>query len=256
MRRTRECDDIGSAVMTSLGKFAPAKFAPAIVAALACMTLVASPGYAARRHAPHASPPAAGTGSAGGALSSAGQAKPEGGDALNPLDTTSKPKGPADNGGKATDSKSVGPIDLTRPDDGYGNLRRRAARSLFIAAQKKLQVVSPTAVGPHPSATMHEHARNAAGAVVPAPPGQPTAVGSGKAEPLHVEPAALGGAKNNLGLGPAGAHPAPVHVATTPAPPKPPVIGINGTTLHQAGPGIGGPAKDHSAIAGSSYKHK
>jgi hypothetical protein len=246
--------------MTSLGKFAPAKFAPAtswrIIAALACVSLVASPVLAARRHAPHASPPAAGTGSAGGAPASAGQAKPEGGAASSPLDTASKPtpKGPADRGGTTTDSKSVGPIDLTRPDDGYGNLRRRAARSLFIANQKK--VVPPVTVGPHPPGTMPEHPRNAAGAVVPASPGQPTAFGSAKPEPVHVEPAAFGAAKNNLGLGPAGMHPAPVHVATTPAPPKPPVVGINGTTLHPANAGIGGPAKDRSSIAGSSYKHK
>jgi hypothetical protein len=246
--------------MSSLGKSAPAKFAAAmswrIGVALACVALAASPGAAApRHHAPHAGPSAApGAGSSGGTPAPAGQAKPEGGDASNPLDASSKtPKGPAD-GGKA-DSKSAGPIDLTRPDDGYANLRRRAARSLFIAAQKKPPIASTT-VAPHPPAKVPEHPRNAAGVVVPALPGQPTAVGSAKPEPVHVEPAAFGGTKNNLGLTPADGHAAPVHVATTPAPPKLPVIGINGTTLHPGSSGIGGPAKDHSAIAGSSYKHK
>jgi hypothetical protein len=254
--------------MTSLGKFAPAKSAPAkfapatswrIIAALACVALVASPVLAARRHAPHASPPAAGPGSASGPPASAGQAKSEGGDASRPLDTASKPtpNGPTDHGGKTTEGKSVGPIDLTRPDDGYGNLRRRAVRPLFIANQTKPPVVPASTVGPHhPPATMTEHPRNAAGAVVPALPGQPTAVGSAKPEPAHAEPATFGTAKNNLGLGPTGLHPAPVHVATTPAPPKPPVVGINGTTLHPASSSIGGPAKDRSAIAGSSFKHK
>jgi hypothetical protein len=101
-----------------------------------------------------------------------------------------------------------------------------------------------------------EHPRNSAGAAVPA---LPAVVGAAKPEPVHTEPGmttALGAPKNNLGLSTTNAHIAPIHVATTPAPPKPPVPGINGTNLHQAGPGIGGPAKDHSAIAGSSYRHK
>lgn len=45
----------------------------------------------------------------------------------------------------AVGAKSVGPIDLTRPDAGYANLRRRAARPSLIAAQKKPPVVSPMA---------------------------------------------------------------------------------------------------------------
>src|SRR5271165_6591607 len=139
--------------MSSLRKFAPVT-SWRIVAALACVTLAASPGLAAGRHAPHhASQPAAqGAGQAGGASTSVGQAKPEGGNATGPVDTTAAkttPKEPADHG-KSTDSKSVGPIDLTRPDDGYANLRRRAARTSLIAAQKKPAVVAPAAAITHP----------------------------------------------------------------------------------------------------------
>jgi hypothetical protein len=104
--------------------------------------------------------------------------------------------------------------------------------------------------------TPPDHARNAAAATVQTPPVPPAVAGSSRSEPGHVESAASGSVRNNLGLGGTGTHPAPVHIATTPAPPKPPVIGINGTTLHSTGTGIGGPAKDHSAVAGSSYKHK
>ena len=240
------------------------KYAPAtrwrIVAALACAALTAGPGLAAGRHAPHhaSQPPAQGTGQAGS--TSAGQARPEGGNAAGPLDTTAAkttPKEPADHG-KATDSKSVGPIDLTRPDDGYANLRRRAARTSLIAAQKKPAVVAPgTAIAHPPVAGTAEHTRNAAGAAVPAAPALPAALGTARPEPVHAESVpGFGGAKNNLGLGIGGAHPGPVHIATTPAAPKPPVIGINGTSLHQAGPGIGGPATDRSAIGGSTYRHK
>jgi hypothetical protein len=228
--------------MSSLRKFAPAT-SWRIAATLACVAFAASPGVAAGRHIPHASHPAAPSAeTAGGTPPAAGQAKPEGGDVA------------ADRGGKAGDNKSVGPIDLTRPDDGYGNLRRRAARHLFIAAQKKPPAATTIALHP-PVTTTPEHLRNSAGATVPALPVVPAAVGSARPEPGHVEPGAFGGAKNSLGLG-LGVHPAPVHVATTPAPPKPPVIGINGTSLHAAGTGIGGPTKDHSAIGGSSYKHK
>src|SRR5271165_2981325 len=137
--------------MSSLRKFAPA-MSWRIVAALACGALAAGPGLAAGRHAPHhASQPAAqGAGQEGS--NSAGQAKPEGGNATGPVDTTAAkatPQEPADHG-KTTDSKSVGPIDLTRPDDGYANLRRRAARTSLIAAQKKPAVVAPAAAITHP----------------------------------------------------------------------------------------------------------
>jgi hypothetical protein len=251
--------------MSSLWKLAPI-IRWRIVAALACVTLAASPGLAARRHAPHAGQPAAqGAVPAGAASAPAGQAKPEAGETSTPVDATASktpPTGPAGRGGKATDagSKSAGPIDLTRPDDGFGNgnLRRRAARTSLIAAQKKPQGIPAATTTPHPPASATaEHPRNAAGAAAPAVSAVPAAFGAAKPEPVHAEPAtAFGGAKNNLGLGAASVHPATVHVATPPASPKPPVPGINGTSLHQAGPGIGGPAKDHSAIAGSSYRHK
>jgi hypothetical protein len=225
-----------------------------IVAALACLACAGSPALAAHRHAPHGSQSAApGPGAAGG-TPPAGHAKPDGGDASGPHDAASK--GP-DHNGKATDGKPVGQIDLTRPDDGYGNQGRHAARPLFIAPHGKPAVGSTTVVAPHPPAiTALDHTRNAAGATVPVGPVPPAVVGAVRPEQVHLESAAFGSAKNNLGLGGTAVHPAPVHIVTTPAPPKPPVIGINGTTLHSSGGGIGGPAKDHSAIAGSSYKHK
>jgi hypothetical protein len=239
-----------------------------VAAALACVTLAASPGLTAPRHAPHAAAPAAqGAGSPpGGASAPASPAKSETGEA--PANTTVS-KAPTDRGGKAGDSKSwdgksgdsksAGPIDLTRPDDGYNhdNLRRRAARASLIAVQKKALGVPATTVVLHPSVpTAAERPRNAAGATMPAPP---TMVGAAKSEPVHAEPGAataFGTAKNSLGLSVTTVHAPAIHVATPPAPPKPAVPGINGTSLHQAGPGIGGPAKDHSAIAGSSYRHK
>jgi hypothetical protein len=242
----------------SLRRFAPAT-GWAIVAALACVTLV-GPALAAARHTPHASQPAAqAAGAAGAASTPAGQAKPDAGEASTSVDTNASkatPMGPVDRGGKTNDSKSVGPIDLTRPDDGYGNLRRRATRPSLIAAQKKPPTVTPT-IAPHPPASaIVEHLRNATGATVSATPAQPAGFGVARPEPAHAPPgAAFGAVKNNLGLSPSGLHPTPVHVATTPAPPKPPVAGINGTSLHPAANGIGGPAKNHSAIAGSSYRH-
>jgi hypothetical protein len=242
--------------MSRLGKSAPA-MNWRIVAALACVTLAASPGLAASRHAPHAHQPAGqGSGPGGNASAPAPPTKPNAGDASGAIDTKAPPTGPADRGGK-TDSKSVGPIDLTRPDDGYGNLRRRAIRPSVVAAQKKSQTAAPATNAPHPpvSATA-EHPRNATGAAVPAVATQPGS-GAARPEPVHTEPTpALGAAKNNLGLSPTGVHPVPVHVAATPTPPKPPVAGINGTSMHPANAGIGGPAKDRSAIAGSSYRHK
>jgi hypothetical protein len=244
--------------MNSVRKFAPA-MSWRMVAGVACVTLAASPGLAAGRHAPHhaAQPTAQSAGQAGGASTPVGQAKPEGGEAKTPVDTTASkttPKEPADRG-KPTDSKSAGPIDLTRPDDGYANLRRRAARTSLIAAQKKPSVGALGVATAHPPAATVEHTRNAAGAAVPAVPSLPAAVGAARPEPVHAESVpGFGGTKNNLGLSTTGVHPAPVHVATTP--PKPPVSGINGTSLHQGGPGIGGPATDRSAIGGSTYRHK
>jgi hypothetical protein len=248
--------------MSSLRNFAPAT-SWRIVAALACAALAAGPGLAAGHHAPHhaSQPGAQGTGQAGSTSAgqaNGGQPKADGGNAAGPIDTTAAkttPKEPADHG-KTTDSKSVGPIDLTRPDDGYANLRRRAARTSLIAAQKKPSIVTPGVATTHPpAAATAEHTRNAAGAAVPAVPALPSAVGVARPEPVHAESVpGFGGAKNNLGLSTNGMHPAPVHVATTP--PKPPVSGINGTSLHQGGPGIGGPAMDRSAIGGSTYRHK
>jgi len=250
--------------MSRLGKSAP-DMNWRIVAALACVTLAcvtlaASPGFAASRHAPHAHQPAGqGSGPGGNAAAPTAPTKPNAGDAgaIDASASKTTPKEPVDRGSKTTDSKSVGPIDLTRPDDGYGNLHRHAIRPSLVAAQKKLPTAAPATLAPHPPASATaEHPRNATGAAVPAVTTQP-GFGAARSEPVHTEPTpAFGATKNNLGLSPAGVHPVPVHVATTPTPPKPPVAGINGTSLHPANAGIGGPAKDRSAIAGSSYRHK
>jgi hypothetical protein len=259
----QEFDDQGSAVMSSLRKFAP-PMSRRIVAALASVAL-AGPALAAARHAPHASAPAPqSAGPAGSASVPAGEAKPPAGDTSRPVDAAAAmpaPKGPVDRGGKTTDSKSVGPIDLTRPDDGYNhdNLRRRAARASLIAAQKKPPAVPSATIGHPPASAAAERPRNATGVAVPAAPNVPVAVGAARPEPAHAEPiaaTAFSSPKNNVGLSATAVHPIAVHAATTPAPPKPPVGGINGTSLHPTGLGIGGPAKDRSAIAGSSYRHK
>jgi hypothetical protein len=60
-------------------------------------------------------------------------------------------------------------------------------------------------------------------------------------------------AKNNLGLSVNEIRRPEVHVTATGA--VAPVTGINGTTMGHAGVGgIGGPAKDRSAIGGSTYR--
>jgi len=249
--------------MSRQGKFVPT-IDWRIVAAFACVAFAADPSLAAgRHHAPHAHPPAAqGGGSQGGAAAATPEAKSDAdnGRASAPIDSDApKRSAGADKGSKATgDGKSVGPIDLTRPDDGYGNhenLRRRAARTALIAAQKKkLQVAPSTNVAAHPpgaAGVTDPHPRNSAGAVLP------SAVTAAKPEPIRGEPAggAFGSARNNLGLGTTDVHATATHVIATPAP-KTPVVGINGTSLHHADTGIGGPAKDHSATAGSTIRRK
>ena len=227
--------------MSSMRKFAPAT-SWRIVAALACVALAAGPGLAAGRHAPHhASQPAAqGAGQAGGASTSAGQAKPEGGNAHGShrydggrrRRRRSRPTAAK----RRTASRSVRSTSRGRttatPTCAAAPRGPRSSR-----AQKKPPVLAPAVRHPHPpAAATAEHARNAAGAAVPAAPALPAAVGAARPEPVHAESVpAFGVAKNNLGLSTTGVHPAPVHVATTPAAPKPPVIGINGTSLHQAG---------------------
>jgi hypothetical protein len=151
-------------------------------------------------------------------------------------------------------------IDLIRPDDGYANLRRRAARSSLVAAgqKKKLQVVPPVAVTPHqlsPARAPAEPLRNSAGIAFP------VSTGVGKPDSIRTMP---GGpvntslAKNSVGMSLGEIyrpeiHRPETHLAATGM--MAPVTGINGTTMGHAGAGgIGGPAKDRSAINGSALR--
>jgi hypothetical protein len=151
-------------------------------------------------------------------------------------------------------------IDLIRPDDGYANLRRRATRSSLVAAgqKKKLQVDPPVAVTPHqlsPARVPAEPLRNSAGIAFP------VSTGVGKPDSIRTMP---GGpvntslAKNSVGMSLGEIyrpeiHRPETHLAATGM--MAPVTGINGTTMGHAGAGgIGGPAKDRSAINGSALR--
>jgi hypothetical protein len=73
--------------------------------------------------------------------------------------------------------------------------------------------------------------------------------------PAPVVPVNAGLAKNSLGVSVNDKHPSAIHVTATNA--TAPVTGINGTTMghHPGVGGIGGPAKERSAIGGSAF-HK
>ncbi len=146
------------------------------------------------------------------------------------------------------------------PDDGYANLRRRATRSSLVAAgqKKKLQAVPPVAVTPHqlsPARVPAEPLRNSAGIAFP------VSTGVGKPDSIRTMPgvpANTGLAKNSVGMSLGEIyrpeiHRPETHLAATGM--MAPVTGINGTTMGHAGAGgIGGPAKDRSAINGSALR--
>jgi hypothetical protein len=151
-------------------------------------------------------------------------------------------------------------IDLIRPDDGYANLHRRATRSSLVAAGKKnkLQVVPPVAVTPHQLSLARAPTappRNSAGIALP------VSTGVGKPDSIQTMP---GGpvntslAKNSVGMSLGETyrpeiHRPETHLAATGM--AAPVTGINGTTMGHAGAGgVGGPAKDRSAINGSALR--
>jgi hypothetical protein len=151
-------------------------------------------------------------------------------------------------------------IDLIRADDGYANLRRRATRPSLVATgqKKKLQVVPPVAVTPHqlsPVRTPAEPLRNSAGVAFP------VSTGVGKPDSIRTMPGGpvnTGLAKNSVGMSLGEIHRPEIHrpethLAATGM--TAPVSGINGTTMGHAGAGgIGGPAKDRSAINGSALR--
>jgi hypothetical protein len=151
-------------------------------------------------------------------------------------------------------------IDLIRPDDGYANLRRRATRSSLVAAgqKKKLQVVPPVAVTPRqlsPARTPAEPLRNSAGVAFPVSTGvgKPDSIRSIPGGPVNTDLA-----KNSVGMSLGEIHRPEIHrpeihLAATRM--MVPVTGINGTTMGHAGArGVGGPAKDRSAINDSALR--
>jgi hypothetical protein len=245
------------------------KINPWVLAVLACGALVADPSLAARRgakfvshHSQSASPEA---GSQAARPSQPGAAESKTGNDTaaqssgRPDSETGNNRGTKGSGAAAgKGGKSAGPgIDLVRPDDGYANLRRRAARSSLIAAEqkKKLQIAPTVAATPHlpsPAGTPAEHARNSAGVTLPA------GATVGKPELVHTAPGGpvnTGVGKNNLGLSVNETHHTETHITATGT--TVPVSGINGTTMGRVNAGtVGGPTKDRSAINGSAYQRK
>jgi hypothetical protein len=227
-----------------------------MLAVIACTALSAQPGFAAHRGklSPH-------TDAAKGSAPAGPAASPEvktgtdtaDHDATHP-DATSRgrTKGPdADQAGKGSVPGRTPSIDLVRPDDGYINLRRRAARASLVAGKKQLEIGRP-AIAPHlpPAVGAGEATRTATGVTVPANPAFE------KHDDVLHPPATVpsGVPRNSLGLAATEARRPDLPVA--PHVPTAVVTGINGTTMNHTTPSsIGGAAKDRSAISGSSYHH-
>jgi hypothetical protein len=171
-------------------------------------------------------------------------------------------------------------IDLTTPDGGHANPRRRAGerRSLIGHAEKKTLAVAPANSGAHPPGMPPRAdagiSRNAVGALLSrgagaepslgahgpgiagytslAPKGEGTAAASGGSA---LRGPALGG---NGASGIGDVRPPPVRPAIR-GYPSPYPTGINGTSIGQItarGAMIGGPAKDRSAIRGTGIRPK
>ena len=161
--------------MSSLRKFAPATRWP-IVAALACAALAAGPGLAAGRHAPHhASQPAQGAGQ--GSSTSAGQAKPEGGNATGPIDTMSARDDAAGAGRpRQNDGQQVRRSD--RPHAAGRRLRQSAPPRRAHLAHRRPEEVARRGAGRRHSASSgcrhrraHEKCRRRGSACRPGPSG-------------------------------------------------------------------------------------
>jgi hypothetical protein len=154
------------------------------------------------------------------------------------------------NGRSAKGGTGEAGIDLIRPDDGYANLHRRAPRSSLVAAGQKKKL-PPVAVTPHQLSSARipaEPLRNSAGAAFPISTGIPDSIRT-----IPGGPVSTGLARNSVGVSPADIHRPDIHLAATSM--MPPVTGINGTTMGHAGAGgVGGPAKDRSAINGSALR--
>jgi hypothetical protein len=243
-----------------------------LLAVILCSALAADPGLAARRgkSAPHANSGAAQDGqglSHEGALGAAVPASrapaPAVTDVKTGVDTAGQtpavPAPPvvnsrAPNAGGKSAAMAHG-IDLVRPDDGYANLRRRAARSSLVAnaQRKKPQIVAPVTGTPHAPAAVGptvEQARNSTGAPVSA---NVNLTKPGAIHAVPAVPANTGPAKNSLGVSLNETHHRDIHVTATTA--MAPVNGVNGTTMGRVGlTGIGGPAKERSAIGGSAFR--
>jgi hypothetical protein len=222
------------------------------LAIVACAAL-AQPSLAAHRGskpAPHTEAPKGG--------SPGGPTTPPGGKAETDTadhDATSQGriKGPGAESARKDSALHATPgptprIHLKTPDDGYINLRRRAARDSLVGGRKKLEI-GRLAIAPHrpPAAGAVETRRTAIGVTVPANPAFE------KHDALH-PPATVptGVPKNSLGLAVTEAH-----MPVVPHPWGAVATGVNGTTVgHTTRSSIGGAGKDRSAISGSSYHHR
>jgi hypothetical protein len=241
-----------------------------LLAAVACTALATDPTLAARhgKSAPQTahSLNRGGQGrSPGGASQASHPPSPVVGDVTTGNDarsTSVRLEPPAANGPTGLGNKSTGTaggIDLVRPDDGYANLRHRAARSSPLSAtpRRQPQIVAPTAATPHPASPAPakvEPTRNSAGLPMPVhiDGRQPGAAGAVPPGPANTG-LATGLAKNSLGLNVNETHHHDIRVTATTAPAR--VTGINGTTMGHAGvTGIGGPAKERSAIGGPAFR--
>jgi hypothetical protein len=230
-----------------------------LFAIIACAALTAEPSLAAERgkfapQASHGFSPDGQSLSRDGALPAShlidgGTGTRIGVDAAGPASAHPEIPDTPPTGANGRSAASPRGIDLVRPDDGYASLRRRAARSSLVSpAQKKLPPVAPLAITfrpPSPAGTTSESARNSAAMPIPAHINAP------KLSAVGGEPANTGSAKNSLGLSTNATHQHEIRITAVPFP----VTGINGSTMGHAGvTGIGGPAKERSAIGGSARR--
>jgi hypothetical protein len=171
-----------------------------------------------------------------------------------PGDAAANTAGPTGSAGRI----GAGPrIDLTRPDDGYANLRRRAVRSSLIAnGPKKNPVVvlaTPPVVRPTSPGPPAEPARNAIGVSPPA------SVGLHGLSVIH--PTTDAGTRGNAVKTTIGSHVGEFRHDNPQFHPITPTLntGLNGTAMGRptTSPAtLGGPAHVVSGIGGTSMRPK
>jgi hypothetical protein len=210
-----------------------------------------------------------GNGSGGGnaahtdanATSNPGTGQPAGNTGPTPpsnvtVDTAKKGGGPVVNDGSRKGAnlpvmagKGSEHIDLIRPDDGYANLRRRAARKILAGTAtggKPAPSIGLATVAPHAAKTStNPVTHNAIGAVV----------ANGAALDQKGLVATPHPGTNSIGVtmptpSPTGPHVHAIPTATISTP------GINGTTMPHHAAAVGGPAKLNTGINGTLIKPK